>query len=247
MKHLTLLTLLLLTINLSPAQIIINEVLADPASDNVLGDANGDGIRNSTEDEFIELLNISDSTVNLSNWEIHDAVSVRHIFSEGTVIEAGKALVIFGGNAPSEIGGSKSIDASTGNLALNNAGDSLSLLNQDKVVINTFVYAPPLGNDVSITLAIDGDTTSGLRDHNEISSNNIIHSPGTKNDGSSFMIITSYKPQFEDFASEISCYSLQGILLFQGEKSEFDLQKIDPIYKCLIVKTINSTQTIIRE
>ena len=53
------LLLALATSNLS-AQWIINEIHADPAANagaETPGDANGDGTRHSSEDEFIELIN----------------------------------------------------------------------------------------------------------------------------------------------------------------------------------------------
>jgi len=46
------------------SQILINEFYADVAA-GLVGDANGDGIRNAIEDEFIELVNPSDSLIDL--------------------------------------------------------------------------------------------------------------------------------------------------------------------------------------
>src|SRR2546425_13163869 len=50
--------------------IFINEVLADPP-DGVAGDANHDGVRDGTQDEFVELVNgtVTDY-LNLSGWAI---------------------------------------------------------------------------------------------------------------------------------------------------------------------------------
>ena len=51
-------------------QIMINEILADPAPD-LTGDANGDGERHATEDEFIELVSLSAQPVDLTGWFRH--------------------------------------------------------------------------------------------------------------------------------------------------------------------------------
>ncbi len=51
-----------------PAQagtIIINEIFADPATD-LTGDANGDGVRGAYDDEFIELVNGADNSIDYS-------------------------------------------------------------------------------------------------------------------------------------------------------------------------------------
>lgn len=42
------------------ANLIINELLIDPPP-GLAGDANGDGVRNGGQDEFIELVNTADS------------------------------------------------------------------------------------------------------------------------------------------------------------------------------------------
>ena len=50
---------------LSPEKgdLIINEILADPGSVN---DANGDGISNSNDDEFVEIVNTTDHSILLA-------------------------------------------------------------------------------------------------------------------------------------------------------------------------------------
>ena len=58
--------------------IIINEVLADPASDPINGDANGDGIRHSQHDEFVELIptSIEDAVKLVWNGNISDVKTI---------------------------------------------------------------------------------------------------------------------------------------------------------------------------
>jgi hypothetical protein len=82
------------------AFVFIDEIFADPAS-GLAGDANGDGVRSSTNDEFVELFNPSLDAIDISGWYLTDATaSKRHIFAAGAVINAQSALVIFGGGEP---------------------------------------------------------------------------------------------------------------------------------------------------
>ena len=48
--------------------LILNEVLYDPPSGNA-GDANGDGIRDANNDEFIEIVNVSNQSIDISGYE----------------------------------------------------------------------------------------------------------------------------------------------------------------------------------
>src|SRR5690606_7174189 len=75
-------------------RLLINEILADPPAGY---DANGDGRVSSTEDEFVELMNVGDAAVDLAGATISDGAGVRGTFGEGATLEAGAALVIFGG------------------------------------------------------------------------------------------------------------------------------------------------------
>ena len=62
--------------------IIINEINADP--DSVNGDANGDGVIGSDDDEFVELVNTGSAVLDLSGWKLYDSLStstLRHAFA----------------------------------------------------------------------------------------------------------------------------------------------------------------------
>ncbi|MEM6794932.1 MAG: lamin tail domain-containing protein, partial [Acidobacteriota bacterium] len=79
-------------------QVVISEIHADPAS-GLAGDANGDGSRSASQDEFIELLNVGFSDVDLAGWTLADAGGVRFTFPGGTVLPAREAAVVFGGGS----------------------------------------------------------------------------------------------------------------------------------------------------
>src|SRR5207247_565796 len=82
--------------------IFINEVLADPPTGDA-GDANHDGVRDGTQDEFVELVNGSNSDIGVSGWTIKTRATgsttetTRFTFPAGTSVATGDSLVIFGG------------------------------------------------------------------------------------------------------------------------------------------------------
>jgi hypothetical protein len=102
----------------------INEIHADPsnANDYADGDANGDGNGDYSEDEFVEIVNMTGSDVFMGGWQIHDAVGLRHEIAADVVLGPGCVLVVFGGGDPADFGsdfGGATIEvASTGYLGL---------------------------------------------------------------------------------------------------------------------------------
>lgn len=104
---------------LSANPLIINEVLYDPSNSGLKGDANGDGVYNQDQDEFIELVNNSTEPLDISDYKIYDATALanntpRHIFPKGTVVPAGKAIVVFGGGTPKGAFGNSIVQTASG-------------------------------------------------------------------------------------------------------------------------------------
>ncbi|MEO1654448.1 MAG: lamin tail domain-containing protein, partial [Bacteroidota bacterium] len=170
---------------------IINEVLFDPPSGEA-GDANGDGTRSASADEFIEFINDSDREVDLSNFTLYDAnnlesLSPRHTFSPGTLIPAGGVYVLFGGGSPSgDFGTAQVAVSTTGNMNLTNSDDVITILDTEGNVFLTFDTQGEgtglsFGSDQSITRFpdINGDYTL----HNTANAS-LDYSPGKKTDGS---------------------------------------------------------------
>ena len=172
--------------------LIINEVLYDPPSGDA-GDANGDGTREAQEDEFIEFVNIG-GTLDLSGYTIHDNAQERHIFPEGTVIPPGGVLVLFGGGNPTGAFGNAIVQtATTGLLNMNNAGDFVTLYNNNGEVVLTFDIEPLSDNpDESYSrypdLNTEPDSEGNLfYQHASLSESlGTLFSPGTKIDGTNF-------------------------------------------------------------
>ncbi|MGH6912368.1 MAG: lamin tail domain-containing protein, partial [Geminicoccales bacterium] len=115
----------------------IAEILADPPH-GPRGDANGDGRRDPSEDEFVEIVNTGSAPICLSGWALGDAENPeRHVFPLARPLEPGQTLVVFGGGVPTgEFGGARVRTAAfAGRLNLNNAGDVLTLRDADDRVV----------------------------------------------------------------------------------------------------------------
>ncbi|MEQ1572047.1 MAG: hypothetical protein ABMA64_40845, partial [Myxococcota bacterium] len=78
---------------------LLNEVLASPPTGDA-GDANCDGVRSATDDEFVELVNVGSIDLELGGGRIEVDGALRHLFPAGTVLAPGEAAVVFGGGAP---------------------------------------------------------------------------------------------------------------------------------------------------
>ena len=165
---------------------VINEIHADPDG-TIDGDANGDGTRNSTEDEFVEIVNNSGASLDISGWTLADGFTVRHTFPDGSIVEDGCAIVVFGGGTPTGTFGLSAVQtASSGSLGLNNGGDTVTL-NNGTVDVASAGYGSEGGANQSLTRDPDGDGTSVLVQHTlATTSGGSLYSPGTKADGSQF-------------------------------------------------------------
>ena len=172
--------------------LIINEVLYDPPS-GIEGDANGDGIREAQEDEFIEFVNLG-GTLDLSGYTVHDKAQERHVFPQGTIIPSGGVLVLFGGGNPTGVFGNAIVQtASAGILNMNNAGDFVTLYNTNGEVVLTFDIEPLSNNpNESYTRYPDlnlepGDDGILFYQHAGIGEAlGAFFSPGTRIDGTNF-------------------------------------------------------------
>jgi hypothetical protein len=166
--------------------LVINEILADPHSS--LGDANFDGTVDTTDDEFVEFVNNSPGSIDLSGYSFGDALDVRHTFPFGTIIEANCGLVVFGGGVPSGSFGNSLVQvASSGKLGLNDHGDIIYLYDDSLLVVNTISYSEEGGDDQSITR--DPDIIGGkpfVKHSLAAGSGGSLFSPGTKIDGINF-------------------------------------------------------------
>ena len=198
--------------------IVINEILADPAS-GAAGDANGDGTRDASGDEFIEIINTETAPVDVSGWTISDGVSVRHTFPAGTTLEGQCGAVVFGGGSPTGgFGGVVALTASDGLLGFNNGGDTATLADDEGTVVASLTYGGEGGDNQSLTR--DPDLTGTFVQHSVATgSGGALFSPGTRLDGTAFTGCTAPPPppppdiaecQLETYAPQTLFPSLEG-------------------------------------
>lgn len=193
--------------------LVINEVHADPATENnctgmslpaLCGDANGDGVTDSSDDEFIEFLNLSGAPLDISGLVLSDGASERHVFPGGSILDDQCGLVLFGGGSISgTFGGMSTQLASSGALGLNNGGDSITIVNADGIVVARFDYGGEGGDNQS--LVRDPDGTGAFVQHTVATgSAGDNNSPGVQIDGSNFAGCTIAPPVI------VQIYEIQG-------------------------------------
>ena len=107
------------------AMIMISEIHADPAT-GVAGDADNNGVRSSTGDEFVEIFNGGTTAIDLTGWQLDDATQTRHVFAHTLMPQ--EYFAVFGSSA------------STGGLSLNNSGDTLTLFDAGGDIVDQVMY-----------------------------------------------------------------------------------------------------------
>ena len=162
--------------------LVINEILADPpsdAEDSTVGDANGDGSRDGSEDEFIEIYNSASTPLDLSGYTIEDGFGLRHAIPSGTTLDPGVALIVFGGGTPASSIPGVVQTASDGQLGLNNGGDTVTLKNASGGTIAEVTYGSEGGDDQSLVRS--PEFTGPFVGHTAVSADSF--SPGRQVDG----------------------------------------------------------------
>lgn len=161
---------------------IINEIHADP--DSTAGDANGDGMVDTGDDEFVELINNTGSPVDISGWTLADNTGPRHTFPPNTIIPDQCAIVVFGGGTPTGTFGD-AIVQTAGTLGLNNGGDALTL-NDGTTNRAAHTYGSEGGDNQSLTRDPDLTGSTFVRHSTAAGSGGLLFSPGTHVDGTPF-------------------------------------------------------------
>lgn len=171
--------------------LVINEYLADPPDD-LSGDANGDGARSASQDEFIELVNRTDAAIDISGYRLFDADALRHVFAAGAIVPPFEAVVVFGGGTPRGSFGNAAENrlvfrASSGGLSLNNGGDIIRLEDAAGRTVQEIRFgAAEGGANESINRDPDGDGAVFVK-HTRLSFA-AIFSPGARATGAAFTL-----------------------------------------------------------
>ncbi|HEU4881313.1 MAG TPA: lamin tail domain-containing protein [Longimicrobium sp.] len=161
-----------ITVSSTPAQVILNEIMANEAGSN-------------TALEFVELVNVGGTAISIGGWTLSDGAGVKHTFAAGTTLNPGKAIVVYGGASGIPGGLTNAVAASTGTLALGNSGDSVILKN-GTTTITSYSYPSSLSSTdgVSMNRSPDVSATGTWVLHTAISS--LTSSGGTRANGTAF-------------------------------------------------------------
>ena len=154
---------------LKAMDLVINEILSAPTVD-----VNGDGIFNSGDDEFVEIVNVSGSDLDISGLTLSDKTKIRHIIPAGTILQNLQPLVIFGSTA------------STNSLGLNNSGaEQVTITTTDGIVIDEISFDNSNLSGISLNRTPDL-SFNVLNPHDKFLKSTGKYSPGTRIDGSLF-------------------------------------------------------------
>ncbi len=177
--------------------VLTNEFLADPP-DGAAGDANRDGTRDSSQDEFVELVNTTTHDIDISGYRLFTrgtgSDTLRHLFAAATILHPCGSIAVFGGGTasfnPSDpaFGGAQVVKASTGGLSLVNSGGVISLQDQSGTIVNLVSYggSPNTAGDNNQSITRSPDITGSLAQHLTASGGERAFSPGTLINGAAF-------------------------------------------------------------
>jgi len=179
--------------------LVINEFLAadgGAATSPVGIDSNCDGVFTNSDDEFIELVNVSTTkTLDLTGVTFSDALGVKFTFAAqatgSLTLAPGKAVVLWGGGNPNCPGVTNFFTNGTfHSLSLNDGGDTITIATggTNPVTIATYTYGDatfgPTETRQSQNLSPDVTGTAYVL-HKTLN-NALVASPGKKADGSAF-------------------------------------------------------------
>jgi hypothetical protein len=160
-------------------ELVLNEVLVDvPAGPD--GDANGDGIRDAFDDEFVELVNASDHTLDITGVAIGNGSSVKFTFA-ATCLEPGQAAVVFGGGQPEDRPDTV-VRVADSRLGYANSGGTVTVFDAAGDILTTFTYGEGPAEALTRAPQLDGPD---FAPHSTLVDGKLF-SPGTCPDGRPF-------------------------------------------------------------
>jgi cysteine-rich repeat protein len=175
--------------------LVINEAML---ADGTMADTNCDGATTSTNDEFVEVANVSNHPVDLTGVTLWDAASLvmttpapRHMFAAATsgsmTLDPGKVVVVWGGGAPACAGVNDWFTASSGGLGLNDTGGETITLKIGDATSTTLASATFGDATTGKSFNLNPDLTgTAYALHDAITGHAGAFSPGKKTDGSAF-------------------------------------------------------------
>ncbi|MEL6823816.1 MAG: lamin tail domain-containing protein, partial [Calditrichota bacterium] len=146
------------------------------------GDANNDGFTHEGDDQFVELVNTGEEPVDLAGWRLEIDSDIWHEFEAGSIIESGKALVVFGGGLPVDIPTEFQLASKPGGFglyySLGSFVDVVRLIDPFETQIDTLTYS--FEGDIGQSVTRSPDINGELVLHAEAASaGRELFSPGT--------------------------------------------------------------------
>ncbi len=163
--------------------LVINEALA-AVPGGLQGDANGDGVRSASDDEFVEIVNVAPYPVDITAVALWKD-QTRRTGLGVSCLEPAQALVIFGAlDSPSQPPEGSLFVASQGPLGFNNDGATLTLVNDDDGAVLASAVLPA-SEGQSLRRAVELDPTTPMVPHIQ-AEGSARFSPGTCSNGEPF-------------------------------------------------------------
>lgn len=167
------------------AGLVLNEYMSDPRGSEDF-DSNFDGSFDIVDDEYLEFVNDMAVSLDISDWTVDDGAGLKHTFGSGTILSPGQALVLFGGGTPdsADFGGALVATASSGSLALNNGGDTVTVADDSMTTVFSIVF----GSSDGESLTRSPDLTGAFVSSSSVGSM-VAGTPGFKIDGTPFTAV----------------------------------------------------------
>lgn len=211
--------------------LVINEILPNPR--NAAGvnlDANQDGATSVFDDEFVELLNTSTNSIDITGLWLTDVYTNirRHVFS-ARILPPGGSMVVFGGGSILAFSNPPAQTASGGGLSLNNDTETVYLFSPQTAVVDQVSYQLTASHD-AISTVRNPDGTGGFTNHYLITTNTARISPGRRTHGQAFL--TNHPPVLLDIPAQTA---------FVGLELQFPVRAYDPADRdAITLSAINS-------
>ena len=188
--------------------LVINEYLADPnAAGGIFIDSNQDAVEDTSEDEFVEVLNFTGQSLDMADFTLHDSSTLRHRFAP-RVLPNGGSIVIFGGGSLLNFTNQPAQRSSTGGLDLQQLnGDEISLWSPATTLVDQVTYAIA---DQAESATRHPDFSGSFTNHYEATGNLLRASPGAACSGLPFL--TNHPPVWVFNADQYVAVSNQLIL-----------------------------------
>ncbi len=189
------------------ASLVLNEIYYDPSGSNQF-DHSGNGSISGATDEFIEIVNNSASPLDISGYKVGDSTD-RFEFPVGTVVQAGHAVLLFGGPqtpADSSHFGGALVFADDQGGWISNGGDTINIKNASDVVVDQYTYAGGEADAVSLTRS--PDIAGAWTSHPDLGA--VAASPGFHIDG-----VTPFVPE----PSTAALFAFAGMAMWQRRRN----------------------------